>query len=303
MFTIVIGGFLGSGKTTFINFLLKHSADFFPGLKTALLVNEFGDIPVDTAVIDAGNYIMREITGGCICCSLKGMLADAVRDLKETEGADLLIIEATGLALPSEIAVSAGAAGGMAVYTMLCIDPVQYEKLAGKLAIYDRQIADTDMVLLTKQDVREYEESKGVSNEIIAGNAGMICFFDKISAARRIFSNITDVGCSSHRFENHVFRRHELQHEEDISQITQKLSGIADLNKLENNLRRISEKAGQVIFRIKGIVLAEDGWKAVQYDDGKLHIISVNAPESAESFLVFIGLRGAVNSLDLKQLT
>ncbi len=58
---MVISGFLGSGKTTLVNSIIKNTDD---SERFALLINEYGDIPVDTAIIDRRNFTMREITGG-----------------------------------------------------------------------------------------------------------------------------------------------------------------------------------------------------------------------------------------------
>ena len=62
---IVIGGYLGAGKTTLLNHLLRHAS----GRKIAILVNEFGDLPIDADIIEARDDEMITISGGCICCS------------------------------------------------------------------------------------------------------------------------------------------------------------------------------------------------------------------------------------------
>jgi len=62
---IVIGGYLGAGKTTLLNHLLRHA----DGRKIAILVNEFGDLPIDADLIEAKDDEMIAISGGCICCS------------------------------------------------------------------------------------------------------------------------------------------------------------------------------------------------------------------------------------------
>ncbi len=62
---IVIGGYLGAGKTTLLNHLLLHA----DGRKIAILVNEFGDLPIDADLIEAKDDEMIAISGGCICCS------------------------------------------------------------------------------------------------------------------------------------------------------------------------------------------------------------------------------------------
>ena len=62
----IISGFLGSGKTTLLNHILKNQV----GIKTAVLVNEFGEIGIDNDLIIEGSEDMIELNNGCICCCL-----------------------------------------------------------------------------------------------------------------------------------------------------------------------------------------------------------------------------------------
>ena len=62
----IISGFLGSGKTTLLNHILKNQV----GIKTAVLVNEFGEIGIDNDLIIEGSEDMIELNNGCICCSI-----------------------------------------------------------------------------------------------------------------------------------------------------------------------------------------------------------------------------------------
>jgi len=70
----IISGFLGSGKTTLLNHILKNQV----GLKTAVLVNEFGEIGIDNDLIIEGSEDMIELNNGCICCSIYGELLNTV---------------------------------------------------------------------------------------------------------------------------------------------------------------------------------------------------------------------------------
>ena len=283
---IIIGGFLGSGKTTFINYLLKNAGKVFPGDKTALLINEFGEMPVDALLMEAGNYSMREITGGCICCSLKGMLTDAIVELKENENPDLLVIEATGLAVPSEIAVSVGPAGGCSVFSLLAMDSAQYLQLAGKLAIYDRQLADTDMIFLTKKDLRGNNLLREVESKLSKEYRMHRSFDTNKAAAEAVFS------CFSGNQENvcNYNNSHEKHGVKDeICQVTRRFSGIIDISELEQELSRVAGMSGPDLFRIKGIVETCEGWAAVQYSDGELRVKAVSPSDLNESFVVFIG--------------
>jgi G3E family GTPase len=99
----VIAGFLGSGKTTLINHILVNQH----GLKVAVIVNEIGDIGIDSGLIIATDDGMIELSNGCICCSLNNDLVDALfRVLNRNEKVDYLVVESTGLADPLPIVLT-----------------------------------------------------------------------------------------------------------------------------------------------------------------------------------------------------
>jgi G3E family GTPase len=91
----VITGPLGSGKTT----LLRHIVATVPQ-KLAILMNEFGEIAIDSRVIEGKNVRMAELAGGCVCCSLVGEFAAAVDEILETVQPERIVVEAIGLAEP-----------------------------------------------------------------------------------------------------------------------------------------------------------------------------------------------------------
>jgi G3E family GTPase len=96
----IITGFLGSGKTT----LLNHILDNKEGLKVAVLVNEFGDINIDSQLLVSIDEDMVELSNGCICCTINDSLIETVYQVLEKEiPVDYLIIETTGLADPLPI--------------------------------------------------------------------------------------------------------------------------------------------------------------------------------------------------------
>jgi G3E family GTPase len=101
----IITGFLGSGKTTLLNHILTNQQ----GLKTAVLVNEFGEIGIDNELIiqadDTNNMV--ELSNGCICCTINNDLVDAVyKVLERQEQIDYLVVETTGLADPLPVALT-----------------------------------------------------------------------------------------------------------------------------------------------------------------------------------------------------
>jgi G3E family GTPase len=91
----LITGFLGSGKTT----LLRHILREVPH-KLALIVNEFGELAIDSTILAGKNVRMAELAGGCVCCSLVGEFAAAVTEILETVQPERIVVETTGLAEP-----------------------------------------------------------------------------------------------------------------------------------------------------------------------------------------------------------
>jgi G3E family GTPase len=102
----IITGFLGSGKTTLLNHILTNQE----GLKTAVLVNEFGEIGIDNELLialEGSDDNMVELSNGCICCTINNDLVEAVyRVLERRDQIDYLVVETTGLADPLPIALT-----------------------------------------------------------------------------------------------------------------------------------------------------------------------------------------------------
>ena len=99
----ILTGFLGAGKTTLLNHILTNQN----GVKTAVLVNEFGEIGIDNDLVISTREDMVELSNGCICCSINGELLEAVdRILERPEPVDYLVVETTGLADPLPVAMT-----------------------------------------------------------------------------------------------------------------------------------------------------------------------------------------------------
>jgi G3E family GTPase len=96
----IITGFLGSGKTTLLNQILHNNE----GLKIAVLVNEFGDIDIDSQLLVSAEAGMVQLSNGCICCTINEDLVAAIYDIMgREEKVDYLVIETTGVADPLPI--------------------------------------------------------------------------------------------------------------------------------------------------------------------------------------------------------
>ncbi|PSN19204.1 cobalamin biosynthesis protein CobW [filamentous cyanobacterium CCP5] len=153
----IITGFLGSGKTTLLNHILSNQE----GLKTAVLVNEFGEIGIDNDLLvttENSDDTMVELSNGCICCTINNDLLDAVyKVLERQDKIDYLVVETTGLADPLPIALTF-LGTELRDLTRLdsivtVVDAENYSlDLFNSQAAYN-QIAYGDIILLNKADL------------------------------------------------------------------------------------------------------------------------------------------------------
>lgn len=101
MKVMIIGGFLGSGKTTTIQKISRQISD--AGKRTAIIVNEIGEIGLDGETLNSPGIITEELTSGCICCTLRISMQYTLQTLEEEFRPDIVIIEPTGIAFPGQI--------------------------------------------------------------------------------------------------------------------------------------------------------------------------------------------------------
>ena len=163
----IISGFLGSGKSTLLNHILKNQV----GIKTAVLVNEFGEIWIDNDLIIEGSGDMIELNNGCICCSINGELLNTVsKVLERAEKLDYLIVETTGLADPLPVAMTFGA-GDLREKVRLdsiitVIDGENFDFEINNTSVAYSQILYGDILLLNKSDLVNEKQLKKIEEFI-----------------------------------------------------------------------------------------------------------------------------------------
>ncbi|UGV41268.1 GTP-binding protein [Methanococcoides orientis] len=158
MLTLVVGGFLGSGKTTTIINTGKYLVD--KGHKVAIIVNEIGEIGIDGDIINKFGFDTKEITNGCICCSLKMGLRSTVITLFNSYNPDVLIIEPTGIAFPNvikrEVELMDLGEGAEIAPLVTLIDGSRFKHLLKEMKHFStRQIEDAEILAINKIDLMD----------------------------------------------------------------------------------------------------------------------------------------------------
>ncbi len=175
----VLTGFLGSGKTTMLGHLLRQP-EFS---RTAVIINEFGEIGLDHELIETSEDNIIALTTGCLCCSVRTDLSQTLQDLlrRRDEGScsrfDRIVIETSGLADPAPIlhalmtdpTIAARLALGSVV---TAVDAVNGRATLEREPVSRKQVAVADRIVLSKLDLAERVAESALLRQLDALNPG-----------------------------------------------------------------------------------------------------------------------------------
>jgi G3E family GTPase len=150
---LCVSGFLGSGKTTIL--MQAARALVGAGQSVAIVENEIGEIGVDGDVVSELGMPVRELFGGCVCCSLRSGLVETLHDIAAEVAPDWVIMEPTGLALPGDLvdAVKSWAPEVDDVRVLTVVDAVRLDMLMDVAApLIEAQIKAGSVIAVTKID-------------------------------------------------------------------------------------------------------------------------------------------------------
>ena len=159
---IILGGFLGSGKTSVLIPLAKEMVASAGGAdgttKVAIIENEIGKVGVDTAFTEGSGLYTTELFNGCVCCTIASSLMDSLNKLEEQMHPEFVILETTGLARPYDVAQQLWEYydEGMNVTLITVVDASRWlriSKVAG--ALVDEQVDHANYVLMNKTDLAD----------------------------------------------------------------------------------------------------------------------------------------------------
>jgi G3E family GTPase len=278
---IVVTGFLGSGKTTLVNELLKKQSE------TLVIVNEFGEVPVDHHLLESSEERTVALPNGCLCCRLRGDLEETLigaamrRRRGDIAGFDRVIVETSGFADPGPVAQTLFADQALArdfklgpIVTVVDAADSENRKLGSEIA--RAQIAAADVVVLSKTD--RTTDTSGVSEEVAAINPHAPC----------IPAQFGDIDPSLLRKtgRDHVVSA-VATHPSSIKSFVLRFDRPVPAELLERFLAVLVDLRGADLLRVKGIVALEGGeYVAVQ---GVRHVFDRLRPISpADAALVFI---------------
>jgi G3E family GTPase len=159
MKVMIIGGFLGSGKTTTILKISRQLRD--AGKRTAIIVNEIGDIGLDGDILTNPNIVTEELTSGCICCTLRISMQYTLQTLEEDFKPDIVIIEPTGIAFPGQIREEIETMGLSELSfspVVTLVDPGRFGTEVKEIPKFiETQIRDAEILCINKIDITPAE--------------------------------------------------------------------------------------------------------------------------------------------------
>jgi G3E family GTPase len=311
----IITGFLGSGKTTLLNQILQNKQD----LKVAVLVNEFGDINIDSQLLISVDEAMMELSNGCICCTINDGLVDAVyRVLEREDPIDYLVIETTGVADPLPIILTflgtelRDLTNLDSIITVVDAEAFDEKHFDSEAAL--RQITYGDIILLNKIDLvkpEKIQELEDFIHDIKHGAKILHTQYGEVALPL-----ILDVGLTpkdkyiaiddedTHKHEHHHEHEHHHHHSDHLDNdgfvsISFQSDKPFDVHKFENFL---TEEMPENVFRAKGILWFSDSElrHIFQLSGPRYTLHADEWPNQPKNQVVFVGRKLDTNEIYTK---
>ncbi len=312
---VIVSGFLGAGKTTLIQKLIRDS---FRGQRVALIENDFGEIGVDAALLGAGGLEVREINSGCICCTLTGDFVRALRELLERYRPEEVIIEPSGVGKLSDVIAACGdprvqdLARLRDSITVVDVKRCQmYLENFGEF--FEDQVEHADIIVLSRVEecpdrvsaAREMAEKLNDRAALVAWPMSAVTGDEILNARQKSSGAAIHVshkgdGCCCHGAHEHPQREgcrhgdhaygnscvcpHEHDADEVFDTVTVHVKRALSEGELRTGMAQ-AEKCG-TLLRAKGIVPGGKGYLNVQYLPENLQITDCAVPGET---LCFIG--------------
>lgn len=275
-------GFLGSGKTTLVKQLLQTANS---DISTAVVVNEFGDVGIDGEIIQGKAIDTVELVSGCICCTLRGSLLNAIEELAFEKGAQRIIVESTGVADPEdmlddleepEVADKFDVAPIVTV-----VDGSKFRKIQPMLGeFYESQIFHADIVIINKIDLSTDEDINVAVTHVQTNNPeAEVCYTEHCDVeSSLIFGQTSNNHANSHSHQHERqhddHEHHHHAHDSMNSFVILPRENLSALD-LENYCRSLPD----TVWRMKGHLKLDGQASLVQYSAGQLDVSPSEARE------------------------
>ena len=266
----ILTGYLGSGKTTFVNYLLKEKH----GYKFAIIENEFGDVGIDDGLVLQTNEEIIEMMNGCICCTVREDLIVTIKKLIETKANSFnhIIIETTGLADPAPVAQTFFIDPELSKLCRLdsiitFIDAkftgehLDEEKPEGVENEAHEQVAFADVLVVNKTDLVTASELEKIKHKIknINVHASVIeSQYSRIPIDQVINIQAFDLTKTLEMDEGFLDIESEHQHDSSIKSFGVHIEGEFMVDKLNAWLSKLMKEKGTDLYRSKGILAIKE---------------------------------------------
>jgi G3E family GTPase len=284
----LLSGFLGSGKTTLVNHVVTHAS----GLRIAVVVNEFGELGIDSALISGDASGLIELRGGCVCCVNRGDLGRALRELVSNgRPIDHILVEASGLTDPGpaiEALVTPPLADTVAFAgTVSLIDAANFDRNLESAEAAYHQITYADLLVINKSDLVDAATVDAIRSGLrrLNAEAPIVAASNSAIPVETVLGE-KDWDLGRRRPDpDGGHRPHEL------TSISLPITRPVDLSKLTDWLESLSGP----VLRAKGIVRfgpGPDQVAAVQSVAGRVSVTDLPEhgwPAAADSALILIG--------------
>ena len=197
---VVVGGYLGAGKTTLVNHMLRHAA----GRRVAVLVNDFGTVSIDASLIEGqGDDGVLAIAGGCMCCAYGEDLVGTLSTVAARQPApQAILVECSGVGLPGAVARAAALVPAIRVEgVVVLVDAAEIVRLIDDVYVGDtvrQQLREADLLIVNQSD-RVVEEAWPAVDQVLShhlkfSGAGSGFGEGVVQALHRPRSSLADAG-------------------------------------------------------------------------------------------------------------
>jgi len=284
---IVLTGFLGSGKTSFLKHFIEYQTQ--RSRFVAVIQNEIGAVGLDGKLLD---YAVTEIDEGCVCCTLSGSLNRAVKGIMSSFDPDYIIVETTGLANPFNMLEEMEELTDLVRFDSILtvVDAPNAQRTLAEHPIASDQLRAADIVMLNKQDLVDADRLEAVINLVKAHNPHAPVF--PAVGGELHPALVLDVDDRPHRAA--AGKNHGLHHISHMHEGLWCKSIRLDRPLQRERFLESVDRLPASVFRAKGVIEFTDSPQALlfQYVGGRYEISLFPEQADPERFLTLIGKGG-----------